>query len=231
MNYKMNYKAVMGVGIILGMLISIQFKSVNQQNGGTTTLKKAEQLTRELESLKRKELKLKNEIQETKETIQKYKEETNNKEQEKISLEIKKYEKLSGYTDVEGPGIEMNINTKVNSNSSIVYNFDLILSIINKLNSAQAEAISINNQRIVNDSYIKLEGESLKINDITITEPINIKAIGNKETLEAALKIKYGVIWEMEKYYNTNVEVSKKDNIKINKYSDKIELRYSEYER
>lgn len=231
MNYKMSYKSLIVVGMILGMLMSIQFKSIKHQNGGTTTIKKGEQLTRELESLKRKELKLKNEIQQTKETIQKYKEESNNKKQEKISLEIKKYETLSGYTDVEGPGIEMTISTKPNSANSIIYNFDLILSIINKLNSAQAEAISINNQRIVNDSYIKLEGDFLKINDITITEPIKIKAIGNKETLEAALKIKYGVIWEIEKYYNTNVEIIQKDNIKINKHSDKIEFIHFKDER
>ena len=55
--------------------------------------------------------------------------------------------------------------------------------LINKLNSAQANAISINNQRIVYDSYLHLKDDKLYLNDIAINEPFIIKAIGDSETL------------------------------------------------
>ena len=97
-----------------------------------------------------------------------------------------------------------------------------ILSIINKLNSAQATAISINEERIVFDTYLNLKEDSLYINNTKIKEPITINAIGDKDTLESALKIKYGIAWEIEKYYNYKVDIKSDDNININGYDKKI---------
>lgn len=110
---------------------------------------------------------------------------------------------------------------KNSSEDSIIYNYDLILSIVNKLNSAQASAISINGERIVFDTYLDLKDDSLYINNTKIKEPITIKAIGNKETLESALRIKYGIAWEIEKYYNYKVDIKSDDNISISGYDKK----------
>jgi uncharacterized protein YlxW (UPF0749 family) len=230
LKYKKKYKGSIVVSIILGALLSIQFKSVNLQNEGPTTLKKGEELTRELKSLKEKESKLKQDIKEVKSSIDKYKNEGDNVKQNNIAKEISKYEKLAGYTDVEGEGIDILIKSIDNNVNSITYNFEILLSIINKLNSAQAEAISINNQRIVSDTYINLEGDEIKVNEVTIKEPFEIKAIGDKEILEATLKIKYGIVWEIERYYGATVNIEKRDNIKINKYNQKTEFKYSDYE-
>ena len=42
---KISYKSLVVVTIILGIFISLQLKSINQENNGMTTLKKGEQLT------------------------------------------------------------------------------------------------------------------------------------------------------------------------------------------
>ncbi|MGL5642320.1 MAG: DUF881 domain-containing protein, partial [Paraclostridium sp.] len=203
-----------------------QFKTVDLQNKGLNTLEKGEQLTRELNSLKEKEIKLQQDIEDVKDTIASYKNEGDNIKEKNIAKEITKYEKLAGYTNVEGSGVEVKIsNGNENiSHNNMTYDFDMLLSIINKLNSAKAEAISINDQRIVNETYIDVEGDEIKINDVSIKLPFIIKVIGDKETLEAALKIKYGIVWELEKYYGLKVEIEKKDNVKIDKYSQKINL-------
>ncbi len=91
---------------------------------------------------------------------------------------------------------------------------------INKLNSAQASAISINDQRIVSNTYMYLKEDKLYMNDTVIKEPIIIKAIGDSDTLASALNIKYGIVWEIETYYNAKVKVTKEDNIEINGHSD-----------
>ena len=57
------------------------------------------------------------------------------------------------------------------------------------------------------------------INNTKIKEPITIKAIGNKETLESALRIKYGIAWEIEKYYNYKVDIKSDDNISTVSYT------------
>ncbi|MPM61394.1 hypothetical protein SDC9_108252 [bioreactor metagenome] len=53
------------------------------------------------------------------------------------------------------------------------------------------------------------------MNEKKINQPIIIKAIGNSDTMTSALQIKYGVVWEMEEYYNANVEIQKNDSLKI----------------
>ena len=219
MKIKIPYKSVVVSSVFLGVLISLQFKTINLENEGMTTSKKGEQLLIELKSLKKESNSLKEQINTIKREIDKYKEDEGD---DILKSEIKYYEELAGYTNVKGTGIIVKL-IKNSSEDSIIYNYDLILSIVNKLNSAQASAISINGERIVFDTYLDLKDDSLYINNTKIKEPITIKAIGNKETLESALRIKYGIAWEIEKYYNYKVDIKSDDNISISGYDKKIE--------
>lgn len=235
MSNKITYKSVVVFSVILGVFISLQLKTINIENNGMTTSKKGEQLAVELKGLKKEENELKQEIEVIKKNIDKYKGESGD---DALKAEINKYEALAGYTDVSGTGIEIKINPANNENNltnqntdnvsqSIIYNYDLLLSMINKLNSAQANAISINGQRVVYNTYFNLEEDGLYINDIKINEPIIIKVIGDADTLASALQIKYGIVWEIEKYYNYKVEIEKKQDMTINRYSEKIDIKYS----
>lgn len=215
---KIPYKSVVICSVFLGVLISLQLKTINLENEGMTTSKKGEQLLLELKSLKTEANSLKEQINTIKRDIDKYKEGEGN---ETLKSEVKYYEELAGYTNVKGSGIIIKLINN-GSGDSIIYNYDLILSIINKLNSAQASAISINEERIVFDTYLNLKEDSLYINNTKIKEPITIKAIGNQETLESALRIKYGIAWEIEKYYNYKVDIKSEDNISINSHDKKI---------
>lgn len=214
---KIKYKSLVVVSLILGMLISIQIKTINSENDGMTTTKKGEELAIDLKNLKKEKEELELEINNMKNFIEEYKLDKGDK---KLKDEVHKYEVLAGYTDVSGEGIEIKIsqNKNISQENDILYNYDLLLSMINKLNSAQANAISINGERIVFNTYMNLKEDSLYINDTKIELPITIKAIGNKDTLSSAILIKYGIVWEMEKYYNVSVEVNKKDNLQIRKY-------------
>lgn len=232
MSKKIAYKSVVICSVILGVFISLQLKTINLENNGMTTSKKGEQLAVELKGLKKEEDELKLEIETMKESIEKYKGENGD---DALSSEIQKYETLAGYTDVSGPGIEIKINPTNNQNQvvnenigqSIIYNYDLLLSMINKLNSAQANAISINGKRIVSNTYFHLKEDSLYINDDKISEPIIINVIGEPDTLASALQIKYGIVWEIEKYYNYKVEIEKKQDITVNENNEKIDAKYS----
>lgn len=229
---KTTYKSVVVGSIILGILISIQLKVINFENNGMTTSKNGEQLTSELKGLKKEEEGLRLEIEAIKESIDKYKGIGYEDSQELIKSEIEKYEILAGYTDVSGAGIEIKIKTANDTvgedvGKNIRYNYDLLLSLINRLNSAQANAISINGQRVVANTYIHLKSDKLYINDTQINEPFIIKAIGEPDTLASALQIKYGIVWEIEKYYNATVQIDKKEKVKIYAHSEKIDSDYS----
>lgn len=184
-----------------------------------TTSKKGQELSIELKQLKNEEEKLNMEIKSIKSNIDRYKK---NNGSSALKEELKDYETLAGYNIVEGEGIEIIIGDKENTKngqSNIVYNYDLFLSMINKLNSAQANAISINGERIVNESYFTIKQDNLYLNNTILEEPFIIKAIGNPDTLSSSIQIKYGIVWEMENYYNIKVDVRKEKDIKINGYN------------
>lgn len=216
----------------MGVLVSLQLKIINIENRGMTTFKRGEQLTEELKSLKKEKENLQSEINSVKKDIEIYRGKSEKGEQDILKSEIEKYETLAGYTNVEGKGIKVEINStktlgNFDKNDSILYNYDLLLSMINKLNSAQASAISINNQRVVSNTYMYLKEDKLYMNDTVIKEPITIKAIGDSDTLASALNIKYGIVWEIETYYNAKVKVTKEDSVKINGHgdTDKVERK------
>ncbi|MCR8745350.1 DUF881 domain-containing protein [Romboutsia lituseburensis] len=216
------YKSIIICSIILGFLISLQLKTISLENNGLSTTKRGEQLIVELKNLKMEEKNLNIEIENIKSKINEYRK---NQEDTDLKSEIKKYETLSGYTDIEGSGIEIKINeNKPESSESIIYNYDLLLSMINKLNSAQANAISINGERVIFKTYFNLKGNELYINETKINEPITINAIGNPDTLASTLQIKYGIVWEIEEYYNANVEIKKKDTLKIKGYDKALNI-------
>jgi uncharacterized protein YlxW (UPF0749 family) len=228
---KIPFGALIILSTLLGLLISIQLKTVNMQTGGYTTSQRGQQLASQLNKLNEKEDALKSELSALEDKLSKYKTSESNSDValRSINEDIKKYEKLSGYTDVRGQGIDMKIigvGQDPNANM-LIYNYELLLSVVNKLNAAQADAISINEQRIVANTAIELSGEKLLINDTPISPPFVVKAIGNADTLESALKLKYGVIWEIENYYNAKVDIEKKENIKIPRYSKEIKYKYA----
>ncbi|MGL5329768.1 MAG: DUF881 domain-containing protein [Peptostreptococcaceae bacterium] len=220
MHKKISYKSLVIVTIILGIFISLQLKSINIENEGMTTIKKGEQLKEELKAVKNEEQQLQQQIEDMENKIEDYKGSEEGTKVNSLKSEIKRYEELVGFTDVKGEGIKVIIESNDKDRNdgdaySINYNYDLLLSIINKLNSAQANSISINNQRIMYNSYMHLKGDELYLNDIPITEPFVIEAIGNADTLSSALQIKYGIIWEIESYYNAKVTVEKESDLII----------------
>lgn len=213
MHKAMKYKSIIVCSIILGLLISIQLKIIDLENNGLSTSKRGEQLAVELKGLKAEEKNLSIEIENIKSKINEY---IKNQGDTDLKSEIEKYEILSGYTDVEGNGIQIKIDeAKSDSSKNIIYNYDLLLSVINKLNSAQANAISINDERVVFNTHFNLKGNELYMNETKINQPIIVKAIGNPDTMTSALQIKYGIVWEMKEYYNANVEIQKNDTLKI----------------
>ena len=210
-------KSLIAGSILLGIMVSLQYKSLYINNNGMTTSKRGEQLSLELKKLKSEENNLNQEIENIKKDIEKYENETAD---DAIKKEVDEMRILAGYTDIEGKGIEIRF-LKDEESSNLTYNYDLILSVINKLNSAQALAIEINGNRLISQSYLNVIEDDLYINESKIMEPIVIKAIGNPETLASSIEIKYGIAWEIEKYYNYEIEVTKLDNLLIKGYDKK----------
>lgn len=112
------------------------------------------------------------------------------------------------------------------SAKAVIHDADL-MEIVNALKEAGAEAISINNQRIVNSTSIICSGNVTQINGEKIGVPFEIKAIGLIEKLNGALTMPNGYL-DLMKRDGVQVKVEKSNEIVIPKYEGVYNFQYAE---
>ena len=98
---------------------------------------------------------------------------------------IKKYTIVSGKTDVTGQGII--IKYKPSDNEAKADMVKDLRDIVNEIKNAGAEAIEINNQRIVGTTAIEMVKNKIEINDTEDSENFIIKAIGDSNLMYSGL--------------------------------------------
>lgn len=154
----------------------------------------------------------------------------NNSELTEIQENIKKMSTQLGLTEVAGKGVIIKVDDAIiqstfDPNSTIVHDTDLI-SIVNELKNAGAEAISINDQRIIGTTAIVCDGAVIKINGEKVGAPFTIKAIGMPELLKNTYR-NGGYLKTLE---GDRIQVDFKtfDNITIAKYSRTYKFEYAQ---
>ena len=139
-----------------------------------------------------------------------------------VEEEIAENEILLGVTDVKGEGIVISIL----DGKDLIHQEDLII-MIDELKNAGAQAISINDQRITNSTYLYCDGSVILIDGEKIGNPFTIKAIGNSETIYGAITRNKGYISVLKKdELEINIEQSK--DVEIVKTKNKNLLNYGE---
>ncbi len=139
----------------------------------------------------------------------------------------------AGLVPLEGPGIIVRMDdstqkSKAGENPNLyVIHDDDILKVINELRAAGAEAISINGQRLVGTSEIRCAGPTLSVNNVRSAAPFEIHAIGDKTTLENALKMRGGVT-ETLKVWGIQMEITVSDNVYVPPYKGLQKHEYAQ---
>lgn len=229
-----NYIALLLVSTFLGVILSIQFKTVNQTVGqGILPTHRAQELATELKKVQEEKQAQLNRISELEEKIKQYEmnEVDKNVYAENLYNDTMKYRMLAGYLDLEGPGVVLEINDppvdlQFGEGYTIVDELDLVLMVISVLNAADAEAISINNQRYTSFTEIEKAGNHIEINGVSTSSPIIIKAIGDSQKLESALNLKGGIV-QLLRSYDYLVQVNKEKSINIERYKKIKEFIYA----
>ena len=108
----------------------------------------------------------------------------------------------------------------------LIITSDILNRLVNELKLAGAEAISINDERIINTSDIATINETLiLVNQQRIIGPYVIKAIGNKSYLESTLVAKEGYVNTLQRQgYDVSLETN--DRIEILQYNKDITVKY-----
>lgn len=212
------------MSIILFAIIFAQFKVVNEVDIAQIEYMSEQELKESLiewrEKYETTELKIKDTITKIQEYEKKL--QSNEEARELVKKELSEAKQTFGLTNIEGEGIVVTLT----DTDERVYDYKDLLSLVNELRAAGAKAISINNQRIVNMSDIaNVNYRYIMINNTRITSPYTVKVIGDKTYLKSALTIKNGYM-DLKQKDGYKISIQEKSNIKINKYSEKVNLRY-----
>lgn len=207
------------VCLILSSAITMQLKLTNTSESAASQAKKNDQLKDQILVLNDKNNKLIGKLQDTTknlETIRDKAAQNNSSSVQKSEL-IKKYLVFIGYTDVLGQGVIIKyIPTKDQNKSDITAD---LRDVVNELKNAGAEAISINDQRLINTSSIEMVKNKIEINKIEISAPYTIKIIGNPEIINSSL-IRPGGTIELIEDTGVSINIQIKEKVNISKYSE-----------
>ena len=221
------------IGIACFALVTVmmmQFKIVNETDITSIENMREEELRTELANWKEQYDEANEQYEQKSATLEEYKEkeESDAETENLVNEELANVNLILGKTDVEGEGITITLRDSSNDDGDLLtITTDNLNTIINELKMAGAEAISVNEERIINMSDIApINDKSLiLINGQRVISPYVIKAIGDSTYLESTLVGKGGSIDELEKL-GYDVAVEKSDKITINKYNKEIDSKY-----
>ena len=233
------FSGIVVIGLLamfIGLVISIQITTTQGSDvGGLVPLAKAQGYLEELKQVRVEKDAALEELNKLETRLDKIEKEKSDEDffLKGVVNDLEKYKMAAGVVDVKGPGVVVTVDDPLPTEqfsdeySVIMLRSDLLLSLVNKMKDAGAEAISINGQRIIATTEISLAGDNVNINTVPTAPPYVIKAIGNPDTIDSTLTIRFGIVEQM-KNFGLRIDIKKKDEIEIPRYSGIIKYRYAE---
>lgn len=139
------------------------------------------------------------------------------KDYTKLVEEAEDLRLLLGDLNAEGKGIRITLqdgdyNPKsANPNDYIVHESH-VFKLLNELKISGAQAIAINGQRVLANSYIRCNGPVITIDGKQHPAPFVIEAVGDSATLMASLNLNGGIV---DQLVNDNIVVSLEEEQKL----------------
>ena len=219
---KQGQAAIAFVCVVLGFMLAVQFKTT-QDIRSTIPFQRVEDLSQRLSQTEKERDSLQDEVKKLKESTNK---------QEALSKDIENIKMGAGVLAMQGPGISIVIDdskkqskTGENLNLYLIHDDD-ILKVINELRAAGAEGISINEQRLIATSEIRCAGPTLSVYNTRYSPPYEIKAIGDSQTLENALKMRGGVV-ETLQFWGIQITIKTENNVILPAYKSQFRFEHS----
>ena len=151
------------------------------------------------------------------------------KKAEKASSTAAATGERTGFAPVTGSGIRITIdNASDGSEGGTVRDYDLA-TIVNGLWEAGASAVSVDGQRVTPRSGVITSGATLRMNDVSLSPPYEVSAIGDTRTLSArfAETISGAMIHTTTQDYQMPYEVENIDRLTLPAAPpDLLELTY-----
>lgn len=209
------------VCVLIGFMVAVQFRTAQDAKGSLSQQRIEEISDRLLQTEHERD-----ELSEELHKMQTAAASTDN-QQDKDLLRYR-----AALVPLEGEGVivRMDDSTKPakageNPNLYVIHDDDL-LRVVNELRAAGAEAIAINGQRLTGTSEIRCAGPTLSVNNVRSSAPFEIHAIGDKKSLENALRMRGGVA-ETLGVWGIQLDIKASNDVYIPPYRGSIRQSYA----
>ncbi|MBP5274826.1 MAG: DUF881 domain-containing protein [Abditibacteriota bacterium] len=222
---------------ILGVLFALTFKTQIQAMREGIPIRMADAGSL-LKYAKDENIKLQKELAEQKQLTEKMAKEQANGVVSTQRLEniLKESKLLAGTSRVSGPGVIVTLidSPKISKDSPayeidqlLVHYSDIVLT-VNELFNSGAEAVSVNEQRIVANTSIRCAGTPILVNNIRVFPPYVIKAIGNADDLYTGINMPGGTVADLQVL--GMLSVTKEKKLEIPAYTGSSKFTYAKEE-
>ena len=220
------------VCFLLAFVVTWQFRGVYRN----TQIRKQQELESE-KALVMQNQKLSEQLEQYRADIEKYREAAANNSSisAKLLADLEKAEMMAGITDVYGEGVILTV-TDGSVTGSAGANFDVglilihdndITMLLNELRSAGVEAMSINGERVLATTEVRCAGPTISINNTRYAVPLEVKAIGDADTIVNALNMPHGVKYQFDTF-GLGLEIEKASDIVISGYKKGISFTHAQ---
>ncbi|MGI6307343.1 MAG: DUF881 domain-containing protein [Dethiobacteria bacterium] len=152
---------------------------------------------------------------------------------DKFQEELKEVQMAAGLTALQGPGIIITLDDSARTvqagqdpNLFLIHDDDL-LKLVNELKAAGAEAIAINEQRVVTSTEIRCAGPTISVNNTRIAPPYVVQAIGSPEALDSSLNMRGGIM-DTFQFWGIQIQIQKTDNLTLPAYVGSHTFNYAQ---
>ena len=209
------------VCVLIGFMVAVQFRTA-QDTKGSLSQQRIEEISDRLLQTEHE----RDELSEELHKMQTAAVSTDNQQDK----DLLRYRAALVPLEGEGVVVRMDDSTKPvkageNPNLYVIHDDDL-LRVVNELRAAGAEAIAINGQRLTGTSEIRCAGPTLSVNNVRSSAPFEIRAIGDKKSLENALRMRGGVA-ETLGVWGIQLDIKASDDVYIPPYRGSIRQSYA----
>ena len=209
---------------VLGFLLVAQFRATEDLDE-RLNVEREEDLARILADLSTQSDRLQEEITSLRLTLLAFE---NSAESEDLALQslqnrLNELRILAGTVAVEGPGIRMSVE-----DPEAQVTQDLLVDAVQELRDAGAEAIAVNDIRLVASSAFTTRNGKLVLDATPLSQPVTLTAIGPAETIAKAVAIPGGAVDTLQSRPQVVVRVETLEELTIPERPETVPFVFGE---
>lgn len=219
------YLSIAAVTLILGLLIGLQVRLLEMPQPSVAPSDRVSALSAELSELTKENENLRKEIDDLEEKVRAARQGVEQAEAA-LRTEIEKHLAFAGLTRLVGPGVEVILENVPGGDYLFLIRDEDLLRVVNELRSAGAEAVAVNDQRLVASSEIRQAGPFINVNLQRVSPPYRIRAIGDPDKLRRELE-RAGGLADTARYLGMEVTIEVKEELVLPAYQGHSRLEFA----